>query len=201
MIGIIDLNCCNIASVQNMLNYLNIDNKVVIKREELKNVKKLILPGLGSFDYAIENFHALNMFNEVKHKVLNEKIPILGICLGMQLLAKKSEEGNLEGLGFFNVRVKKFIKKKENDLIPHMGWNTCHLKKKSQLFEDFSEESKYYFVHSYYITLNENTVTSTNYIEEFSSSISSNNIHGVQFHPEKSHKYGMRLLENFSKYA
>ena len=82
-----------------------------------------------------------------------------------------------------------------------MGWNTCHLKKKSQLFEDFSEESKYYFVHSYYIPLNENTVTSTNYIEEFSSSISSNNIHGVQFHPEKSHKYGMRILENFSKYA
>lgn len=201
MIGIVDLNCCNIGSVRNMLNYLNIENIIIKDKSFLSSCSKLILPGLGSFDYAINNMHELDLFNELKFQILNKKKPILGICLGMQILGSNSEEGKLTGLNVLDLEVKKFKKNSENDLIPHMGWNTTNIEKDNILFKDMDHDSKFYFVHSYYIPKNKFTVSSTNYIIQFSSSINLDNIYGVQFHPEKSHKYGMKILENFSAHA
>jgi imidazole glycerol-phosphate synthase subunit HisH len=201
MIGIVDLNCCNIGSVRNMLDYLNIENIIIKDKSFISSCSKLILPGLGSFDYAIKNMHDLNLFDELKIQILNNKKPILGICLGMHILGSTSEEGNLRGLNVLDMVVKKFRKNLENDLIPHMGWNTADIEKDNILFKDMSYNSKFYFVHSYYIPRNKFTVSSTNYISKFSSSINFENIYGVQFHPEKSHKYGMKILENFSTYA
>ena len=201
MIGIVDLNCCNIGSVRNMLDYLNIENIIIKDKEFLSNCSKIILPGLGSFDYAIKNMHDLDLFDEIKIQILNNKKPILGICLGMHILGTSSEEGKLSGLNVLDMQVKKFKKISENDLVPHMGWNTASVEKDNILFKDMSLGSKFYFVHSYYIPQNKFTVSSTNYISKFSSSVNLDNIYGVQFHPEKSHKYGMKILENFYTYA
>lgn len=200
MLTIIDYNMGNIASIENMLKKVGVKSIVTSNPSVIEDAKKLILPGVGAFDYGMNNLNQLGITEVLKKKILVDKTPLLGICLGMQLLTKGSEEGNLPGLGFINAHTVKFTTEKLAEIkIPHMGWNYIEVNNNSHLFNDIEKEVRYYFVHSYYVKCEEtkNVLAYTNYGVKFASVIAENNIFGVQFHPEKSHRYGMHLLKNF----
>jgi glutamine amidotransferase len=202
MITIIDYGMGNTGSIKNMLKYLGYDSCISRDIEVLKAAAKLILPGVGSFGNAKEKLLELNLVDILKEKVVNYKIPVLGICLGMQLLTDYSEEGDVSGLGLIKAKTMKFSFSDSNIKIPHMGWNYTRKSIQSELTNNLQENSKFYFVHSYFVKVeNEgNSILKTNYGGmEFDSAIQKDNIYGVQFHPEKSHKFGMKILENFAK--
>lgn len=203
MIVIVDYKLGNSGSIANMLKKIGYSSLITSDIREIESAKKLILPGVGAFDKAMVNMKELNLTSLLTKKVIHEKTPILGICLGMQMLAVRSEEGTLPGLGCIDAISLKFnFNDKSKKLkIPHMGWNTITLKKKHQLFDEMYDESRFYFVHSYAIHCNDeaDVLTTTHYGQDFVSSFAKQNIFGVQFHPEKSHKFGMKLLENFAK--
>jgi glutamine amidotransferase len=200
MITIIDYGMGNLGSVANMIKKVGAKSVITSQKENIQNATKILLPGVGAFDNAVKNLKKMDLWDLIKEKILIEKIPVMGICLGMQLLTKGSEEGELEGFGFINAYAKKF-KFEDRDLkIPHMGWNFVKLQKKSLLFEGMeNHENRFYFVHSYAIECykKEDILTTTNYGYDFVSSFEKDNIIGCQFHPEKSHKFGMRLFKNF----
>lgn len=198
MIIIIDYKIGNVGSILNMLEKIGVDAVISSDIGQIKNASKLILPGVGSFDNGMKNLEEMGLISVLEEKVLKGKTPILGICLGMQLFARKSEEGVLNGLGWIDGEVRKF--KLDNSFkIPHMGWNTIDICKKDPLFADMEDEIKFYFVHSYHFACKsqDDILATTNYGYDFPSIIRKENIIGVQFHPEKSHKYGMKLLKNF----
>jgi glutamine amidotransferase len=201
MTTIIDYGMGNLGSIENMLKKVGEQSIVTSDKEIIKNATKILLPGVGAFDNAVTNLHNLNIFSIIEQKVLEDKIPIMGICLGMQLLTNGSEEGNKKGFGFIDAESKKFdFDKIEKKLfIPHMGWNVAKTQKKSKLFEKDILAQRFYFVHSYAVQCNnqEDILTTTNYGYEFVSSFEKNNIIGCQFHPEKSHKFGIQLFKNF----
>ena len=200
MITIIDYGMGNLGSVANMIKKVGGKSLITSDKEKIKNAKKLLLPGVGAFDNAVKNLKDLGLWDLIKEKVLVEKVPIMGICLGMQLLTNGSEEGELEGFGFINAYTKKFRFEKNNLKIPHMGWNVVKLQKKSKLFDGMeNQENRFYFVHSFAVECQEkqDILTTTNYGYEFVSSFEKENIIGCQFHPEKSHKFGMALFKNF----
>jgi glutamine amidotransferase len=201
MITIIDYGMGNLGSVLNMFKKIRVASKITSNLEEIKYAKKLLLPGVGSFDKAMQRINTSEIKEVLDQKVLVEETPILGICLGMQLLTNSSEEGKEKGLGYINASVKKFVFNNNKMKVPHMGWNIVKNATPSLLTQNFEEEARFYFVHSYYVKVEnqENSVLKTKYGLEFDSAIQHNNIYGAQFHPEKSHKYGMKLLENFSK--
>ena len=190
----------NLGSIQNILKKIGVDSVITSDVDKINNASKIILPGVGSFDRAMENLKNLKLIDILNEKALNEKIPVLGICLGMQLLAKDSTEGVLPGLGWIDANVKKFDIDKALK-VPHMGWNYTIQKKESSLFFNMYSDPRFYHVHSYYFKCNNihDILTTTDYGGEFTSSVSKGNIYGAQFHPEKSHKFGMKLLENFTK--
>jgi len=190
----------NLGSIKNMLKKIGVESVITNDHSLIENASKIILPGVGAFDRAMKNLKELNIIEILNKQALINKVPILGICLGMQLLAKDSEEGNLHGLGWIDASVKKFNLDK-NLKVPHMGWNIALQQKKHVLFENMYTVPRFYFVHSYYFKCNnpEDILANTDYGGEFTSAVSKNNIMGVQFHPEKSHKFGMKLLENFAK--
>lgn len=196
-ITIIDYGMGNIGSIANMIKKIGYESIITSDIEEIKKAKKLILPGVGSFDNGMKNLKEMGLTEILNQKVLLEKIPILGICLGMQLMTKGSEEGVLDGLGWVDAETKRF----ESDTlkVPHMGWNTINHQRKSKLFDELESEKRYYFVHSYYVRSNneKEILTTTNYGFDFVSAFEKENIIGVQFHPEKSHKFGMWLIKNF----
>ncbi|WKZ19219.1 MAG: imidazole glycerol phosphate synthase subunit HisH [Candidatus Jettenia sp. CY-1] len=197
MIVLINYGMGNNGSILNMLKKIGIDAIISSHVDDIKKAHKLILPGVGAFDNGMKNLNNLDLTPILHEKVMRDKTPILGICLGMQLLTQKSEEGSLPGLGWIDAQTIKF---NHSELkIPHMGWNTITVYKQSALFREIYQEPKFYFVHSYHVMCsNENDIlTKTFYGYEFVSSIQQENIIGVQFHPEKSHKYGMKLLKNF----
>ena len=168
----------------------------------IKTANKIILPGVGHFQKAIENLIKLNLLDVLNEAVLVKQIPILGICLGMQLMASHSEEGDVAGLNWFDADVVKF--KVSDELkykVPHMGWNNAIIEKESPLFKGVSQDAMYYFVHSYHIKCNNKAdiLTTTEYDYSFTSSIQKNNIFGTQFHPEKSHEAGEEVIRNFIK--
>jgi len=200
MITIIDYGMGNLGSVVNMIKKVGGKSIISSSKNEIKNAKKILLPGVGAFDNAVKNLKDLGLWDLIKEKVLVEKVPIMGICLGMQLLTKGSEEGELEGFGFVDAYTKKF-RFKNNDLkIPHMGWNIVNLQKNSKLFEGMeNQENRFYFVHSYAVECKDKNdiLTTTHYGYDFVSSFEKKNIIGCQFHPEKSHKFGMALFKNF----
>ncbi len=202
MITIINYGMGNLGSVQNMLKRIGAPCKISSDLKEIEAAEKILLPGVGAFDAAIQKIDELNLRSVLVHKALEQKVPFLGICLGMQLLTRSSEEGILKGLDLIPAQTIKF--KFDNDpslKIPHMGWNFVKKNNSSKLTEGFTEDYRFYFVHSYKVVCdkNENSILKTNHGGEFDSAIQKDNIYGAQFHPEKSHKYGMHLLTNFSK--
>ena len=201
MTTIINYNLGNPKSIKNMLAYLGIESRISSNHAEITSADRLILPGVGHFQHGMEQLEQLGLIELLKKEVIEKKKPILGICLGMQLLTKYSEEGNLAGLGFIDAQTKKFELQNATLKVPHMGWNTVSFQKESKLIQEVSENPRYYFVHSYYVDCvhQEDILCSTNYGEDFVSGFQHNNIFGLQFHPEKSHKFGMELLANFCK--
>jgi len=200
MIAIINYNLGNPKSIKNMLGYLGVDSMISSDPNEIALADRLILPGVGHFKHGIEQLDKLNLFEVLNQEVLIKKKPILGICLGMQLMTKHSEEGDCNGLGWLDATTRKF-QISDTLKVPHMGWNDVHYKKDSKLTEDFSADPRYYFVHSYQVQCNQeaDVLGTTTYGYEFVAAFEHENIYGVQFHPEKSHKYGMELLRNFNK--
>ncbi|MEY4292997.1 MAG: imidazole glycerol phosphate synthase, glutamine amidotransferase subunit [Bacteroidota bacterium] len=198
---IIDYNLGNPKSIKNMLGYLFVDAQISSDRSEIAKAERLILPGVGHFQHGMEQLEQLGLIEVLNKVVLEDKKPILGICLGMQLLTKHSEEGNIDGLGFIDAQTIKFNLDDPQLKIPHMGWNTVQFKKESNLRNEIIPNPRYYFVHSYYVECNNTAdiLCTTNYGVEFVSGFQHNNIFGVQFHPEKSHTFGMELLDNFCK--
>ena len=187
----------NLGSIKNMISKIGEESIISSDPKQIIKASKIILPGVGSFDRAIHNINKLGLKEVLNNSVLNKKIPILGICLGMQIMTKASEEGNLAGLGWIRGKCKKFILKKLR--VPHMGWNYIKVQCKIPLTEQITDSFKFYFVHSYYVVLDnpDDIMFSTNYGEEFCSAFQRKNIFGVQFHPEKSHKFGLQFLKNF----
>jgi glutamine amidotransferase len=203
MITIIDYGLGNIRAFVNVYERLNIKTKVAHRAEDIKGAAKIILPGVGAFDYAMSQLNASGMRDELEKQILENKIPMVGICVGMQILAKSSDEGNLPGLGWIDGNVKIF----DSSLIPyktrlpHMGWNNINPVSNCQLLSGFSEQSRFYFLHSYYFVCHnkENIISTTEYGITYASAVNRENIYGIQFHPEKSHSNGIQLLHNFAK--
>ena len=202
MIAVIDYGMGNIASILNMFKRIgNRDVMLTKDIQQIENAHKIILPGVGAFDNGMKNLQESKLIPLLNKKALEDKVPVLGICLGMQLLTRCSEEGKEKGLGWIAADTKKIIFPENSELkIPHMGWNYISVKKKSLLINS-DVKQKFYFVHSYYVKCdNEKDVLATcNYGFEFDCMVQNNNIYGAQFHPEKSHKFGMELFEKFSK--
>jgi glutamine amidotransferase len=199
MIVIIDYGMGNLGSVQNMLRKIGADVLITNDHNKITMAEKLILPGVGSFDNGMRNLIESGLRDLLEEIVLQKKKPLLGICLGMQLLTKSSEEGMLSGLGWIDAVTKRFLFEDSQIKIPHMGWNTVDIVNDQGLFSNIYPEPRFYFVHSYCISCfnSSDILTTTFYGYNFVSSFQSGNIMGVQFHPEKSHKFGMKLLKNF----
>lgn len=191
----------NLGSIVNMFKKIGTVCKVTSNIDEIEQAEKLMLPGVGSYAQAMQNLKEMNVIPILHAKVANHT-PLLGICLGMQLLSSSSEEGHVDGLNIIPGKVVKFSLPPEFK-VPHMGWNLISYKEDCKLFKGFEtlEEVRYYFVHSYYFQPDhfEHQIATSNYGEKFTCGVQKGNVYGVQFHPEKSHKFGMRLLENFSQ--
>ena len=202
MITIIDYGLGNIRAFVNVYERLNIKTKVAHNAEDIKDATKIILPGVGAFDYAMKQLNASGMRDELDNKVLGEKIPVIGICVGMQILANSSEEGILPGLGWIDGEVKLFDTTKipHKTRLPHMGWNNINPVNGHDLLNGLDAQSRFYFLHSYYFVChNENEIISTTeYGISYASAVNRENIFGIQFHPEKSHSNGIQLLKNFA---
>lgn len=203
MITIIDYGAGNIGSIQNMIRKIGGQALVTSDEKDIANAEKLILPGVGSFDFGMRQLINSGLIEILNKKVLKEKTPILGICLGVQLFTTGSEEGELKGLSWFDADTIKFNIPADKKLkVPHMGWNEVELKKESKLFTDMYADPRFYFVHTYHLKSNSpnDVLTESNYGYNFASALEKENIVGVQFHPEKSHKFGMKVLSNFIQY-
>lgn len=203
MIAIIDYGLGNIKAFANVYKMLNIPVIIAKNPDHLQGIDKIILPGVGAFDYAMQRFNNSGMRETVDELVLVKKVPVLGICVGMQMLAKSSEEGKLPGLGWIDADVKRFDPSTFNQkaCIPHMGWNDVKPIGNNKLMHHLENNARFYFLHSYYFHCNkqEDTIATTNYGIDFSCAVGYNNVYGVQFHPEKSHKWGIQLLNNFAE--
>jgi imidazole glycerol-phosphate synthase subunit HisH len=199
MIAVLDFNLGNTGSVVNMLKRLGCHVKIAKDTDSLVGATGLILPGVGAFDRGMDKIDNSGLKQQLNDLVLVEKLPVLGICLGMQLMTKGSEEGETKGLGWIDAHTVKFTP--EGKLkYPHMGWNLVEPHKNNELFMKLDAESKFYFVHNYHVECNDkdDVMTSTDYGYKFTSSFQHENIWGCQFHPEKSHKFGMQLLETWA---
>jgi glutamine amidotransferase len=198
LIVIVDYGSGNPSSVANMLKRIGHPSIITSQIAEISKASKIILPGVGSFDAAMDTLESSGLKEVLEEKALGQKVPFLGICLGMQLLTYGSEEGIKKGFGWIPAYTYKF-KSSPVLKVPHMCWNTVRATAENSLLQGLSEESRFYFVHSYYVKTEapQYSFLQTQYGISFSSGIANNNIFGVQFHPEKSHKYGMTLLANF----
>lgn len=201
MITIIDYGLGNVQAFLNTYKYLGIPVKSAKSVSDLKDASHIILPGVGSFDQAITLFENSGMKSEVEKMVIENEVPILGICVGMQILANYSEEGSLKGLGWIDGNIKKIkIDETKQFPLPHMGWNDIHIKKSSELFFGLELNSSFYFLHSFYFDCFDSSheVAEVFYGDKMTCAVKKDNIYGVQFHPEKSHNCGTQLLKNFS---
>jgi len=203
IITIIDYKMGNFAAIKNMLKKLGYDSIVTSDPNVVSQAQKIILPGVGSFDYGMENLKKLGLVEVLDQKVLYDKTPILGVCLGMQLLTKSSEEGKCNGLGYLDAKTIKFKfdVNNYNLKIPNMGWNTIKKLRKKSILDSDSNEQRFYFVHSYHVVCenHDDVLSITHYGIDFVSAFQNENIIGCQFHPEKSHKFGLEVLKNFAE--
>jgi imidazole glycerol-phosphate synthase subunit HisH len=190
MIAIIDYGAGNIASVQNSFRRLGVESKLTCDKQEIQQANGILIPGVGEAAFAMEQLKTFDLIETIKQY----QKPVLGICLGQQLLCKSSEEGNVACLGIFDSEVKSFPK---TDILPHMGWNNLQIETDSVLFKGLSKQADVYFVHNYYCTIGRNTIARNDYILPFSAVLQKNNFFGVQFHPEKSGETGELILKNF----
>jgi len=200
-ITIIDYGLGNLGSIYNMLRHIGIESQITSNLTEIGNADKLILPGVGSFDHGMKNLNDGTLKEILNYKVKEQFTPILGICLGMQLLGNSSEEGKEEGLKWINAVTKKFNFEDTSLKIPHMGWNYVSKTKDHPLLNDMENDTRFYFVHSYCVHCANKTdeLLSCHYGVDFTCAVLHDNIMGVQFHPEKSHRYGMQIFKNFAK--
>lgn len=202
MITIINYGSGNINAIGNIYNRLNIPFKIANCPQDVIGAEKIVLPGVGAFDETISILDSSGFRSVLDKEVLEKNVPVIGVCVGMQILAEGSEEGKLPGLGW----VKGIVKKIDVNLlelkpkIPHLGWNSIKVSKQSELFHSINEEMGFYFLHSYYFECDNpgDIMSTTFYGKEFASSVNHDNIYGVQFHPEKSHHNGVQLLKNFA---
>jgi len=201
MTAIIDYHAGNIASIQNMLKKVGVQATLTNDVTEVKKARRIILPGVGSFDFGMSKLKELGLLETLHERVKMEKIPCLGICLGAQLMCSNSEEGDMEGLNWIKAEVRKFPTQVNGTkyAVPHMGWDIVGLVKPSKLLEGLGNDPRFYFVHSYFIKCNDtgDALLKNEYGVSFDSAFERDNIVGVQFHPEKSHKFGKALLKNF----
>jgi imidazole glycerol-phosphate synthase subunit HisH len=198
MIVIVDYGVGNVRAIANMLKRTGADSIITNNRQQIKSASKLILPGVGAFDPAMNELKRLDLVDVLQLKAVEEKVPLLGICLGMQLLTGGSEEGKEKGLGWIPAFAYRFPQN-DNLKVPHMQWDYVEKTNDSLLTKDLEAHSKFYFVHSYFVKTEskEHSVLQAEYGTTFDAAIQNGNIFGVQFHPEKSHKYGMKILQNF----
>jgi glutamine amidotransferase len=203
MITLIDYGVGNIFAFQNVYKRLDIPTKIAKTQEDLSDAKKLILPGVGSFDYAMLQLNASGMREKLDDLVLEKKIPVIGICVGMQMMGNRSDEGKLEGLKWIDSEILKFDESliQHRTKLPHMGWNEVAPIKNHPLFIGLEKEAIFYFLHSFYFKCIDpkDSIALSDYGISFSSAVNRDNIYGIQFHPEKSHQYGEKLLHNFAK--
>lgn len=201
MISIINYGVGNLKAFENIYKRLGIQAEIVSTQEQLIKSDKIILPGVGAFDHAMEKLKNSGLHSMLNELVLEKSVPILGICVGMQMMANSSEEGKLNGLGWIDGQVKLFDVSmlKHVTQLPHMGWNDVNTTVKNPLLDQL-DCSLFYFLHSYYFSCNNpsDVIGESNYGNVFTCAVNHKNIYGVQFHPEKSHEYGIQLLKNFS---
>jgi glutamine amidotransferase len=200
MITIVDYGLGNLGSIKNMLHKLGFESLISNQPSDIEKASKIILPGVGAFDKGMTKLKEFGLLDILNKKVTVDKLPTLGICLGMQLMTSRSEEGNEPGLNWVNAECIKFKFDDSKHKVPHMGWNYVKSSKDQELINDSEQKFRFYFVHSYYVKLQDSKdeLFSTKYGFEFTSAFQKDNITGVQFHPEKSHKFGMELLRNFA---
>ena len=198
MITIIDYGLGNVFAFSNIINSLNYDFNIAKNEKDLELSDKIILPGVGSFDWAMQKLNESKMRDKLDDLVLNKKIPVLGVCVGMQIMFDNSEEGNSDGLSWIKGTVKKFKNFDNNYSVPHIGWNDVKIQKSTNLFNGINDP-QFYFLHSYYVNplSPECIVGITDYGINFPCVINHRNIFGTQFHPEKSHAWGLSLIDNF----
>jgi imidazole glycerol-phosphate synthase subunit HisH len=202
MITIVDYGVGNLGSIRNMLKKLGVESVVTSEPGQIAQAAKLILPGVGAFDTGMRNLARLGLLEPLHRQVRERRRPVLGICLGMQLMARRSEEGEEAGLGWVDAEVVRFEPAALTGLkVPHMGWNVVHAAKPSALLADMEGEQRFYFVHSYHMRCSDpaDVLLRASYGTEFDAGIEHENVAGVQFHPEKSHRFGLRLLKNFAE--
>lgn len=203
MIAVIDYGIGNVSSIVNMLKKIGVTATLASGIEEIQAADKLILPGVGSFDSGMQKLNSSGLIEAIKKHAINDEKPLLGICLGMQMLGRKSEEGKELGLSLIPFDTRRFDFNGRKDLkIPHMGWNiTTKEIKDDPIVQNLDLMQRYYFVHSYYAVCDseENVLMRCEYGHSFAAAVKHKNIYGFQFHPEKSHKFGMALLENFAR--
>ena len=200
MITIVDYGMGNLGSILNMFKRIGVKACVKSDLESIQSADKILLPGVGAFDAAMERIAASGLRDILEHKALIEQVPVLGICLGMQLLTRWSEEGKLLGLGWIDADTRRFPAH-SGLKVPHMGWNIALPTNPSPLTINLGEEPRFYFVHSYFVTVDDpaDSIMHTTHGVTFDSAVQKGNIFGAQFHPEKSHRFGMQLLKNFAE--
>jgi glutamine amidotransferase len=201
LISVVDYGVANLGSMLNMLRKVGVEAERVGTPEGLKGASKIVLPGIGAFDHGMSALAERGLIEPLRKKALDERVPVLGVCLGMQMLGGGSEEGESNGLGLVEAKCQRFRPAEGSGLkVPHMGWGQISPRRASPLLAGLGEQSRFYFVHSYHLVCDdpEDVLAHSRYGIDFVSVIERGNIFGVQFHPEKSHRFGMALLRNFA---
>lgn len=203
MISIVDYGLGNVQAIANIYKRLGVPVKAATEAKDLHGARKLVLPGVGAFDWAMRRLEESGMRQRIEDAVRKERADILGICVGMQMMAQRSDEGVCEGLGWIEADVKLFDRARVGDKarLPHMGWNDVAPRNGGGLFKGLESGARFYFLHSYYFApkRDSDVLAVTNYYGDFASSVRHENVYGVQFHPEKSHHWGVQLLKNFAE--
>ena len=200
MIAIVDYGLGNVKAFANAFERMRQPFSIAQSRGDLAQARKILLPGVGAFDFTMQMLEASGMREQLDEMVIGRKVPVLGVCVGLQMMARSSEEGVRPGLGWIDGEVRKF-QPAADVRIPHMGWNTVSPVRDHGLLEGLDDTSRFYFLHSYYFACDrgDDVLATTDYDGTFACAVTHENIHGVQFHPEKSHQWGSRLLENFAR--